>query len=159
MCTDHIVVYHVRLDRLNDDLYRKIKILEKPANQWLFFGVSSPGVEADSIGLTFMDASSYCIGSYGDVMVAGQCVVNSYRDLPSASILQPDLYVQRAEGDKLFSQGDEVVVTLDCMAHTLRVQSSMVDYTITIQRQHHQGQQWVLNVNFGGGDHQLSFVD
>jgi len=48
-----------------------------------------------------------------------------------------------------FTAGDEVVVTLDCSAQTLRLHTPTVDHTISILPQHHNPQQqWVLNVNF-----------
>jgi len=86
--------------------------------------------------------------SDGTVWTAGQIISSAY--LPSSSIIQPDLFKQR--GYEAFTAGDEVVVTLDCSAHTLRLQSPTVDHTISMEEQHHNPQQqWVLNVNFWGG--------
>jgi len=75
----------------------------------------------------------------------------------ASSIIKPDLFKQRRHGDQAFAAGDEVVVTLDCRAHTLRLQSPTVDHKIDILRQHHNPQQqWVLNVNCGHGDYEVS---
>jgi len=61
--------------------------------------------------------------------------------------------------DKAFTGGDEVVVTLDCSAHTLRLQSPTVDHTISIWQQHHNPQQqWVLNAKFMGGEYEVKLT-
>jgi len=89
------------------------------------------------------------------VIAAGQVIIDNYTKLPASSIIQADLLEQREHCDKVFSAGDEVVVVLDCTAHTLRLQSPTVQHEIPIQQQHHQ-QQWVLNVNFCPGDYQIT---
>jgi len=79
--------------------------------------------------------------------------------LQASSIIQPDLFKQRGGADKVFTAGDEVVVTLDCSAHTLRLQSPTVDHTISILQQHHNPQQqWVLNVNFMDGEYEVKLM-
>jgi len=89
------------------------------------------------------------------VYAAGQKIIG-YDDLP-ASIIQPDLFKQR--DNQAFAEGAEVVVTLDCSAHTLRLQSPTVDHTISILQQHHNPQQqWVLNVNFLNGNFELKLT-
>jgi len=91
------------------------------------------------------------------VRAAGQWIKGA--DLPSSSIIQPDLFKQRGVDDKVFAEGDEVVVTLDCSAHTLRLQSPTVDHTISILQQHHNPQQqWVLNVNLWHGDFEVKLT-
>jgi len=126
---------------------RKVKIT--PEN-YLFIGVSAPDIKPDSDGNTYYDSSSYCMASTGQVWAAGQWIRSG--GLPASSIIQPDLFKQQGA----FTGGDEVVVTLDCSAHTLRLQSPTVNHTISILQQHHNPQQqWVLNVNFGGGDFEL----
>jgi len=92
--------------------------------------------------------------SHGEVRAAGQKIISDHTKLPASSIIQADLLKQRQYCDKVFHEGDEVVVVLDCTAHTLRLQSPAVQHVIPIQQQHHQ--QWVLNVNFGGGDYQIT---
>jgi len=77
------------------------------------------------------------MGSDGTVCAAGQWTKGD--DLPASSIIQPDLFKQRG-GDKAFTAADEVVVTLDCSAHTLRLQSPTVDHTISMLQQHHNPQ-------------------
>jgi len=129
-------------------------VIKKPANEWLFIGVSAPGIQPDINCLTTRDSSSYGMFGDGDVRAAGQRVIDDYTKLPASSIMQANLLEQRATRDKVFRAGDEVVVVLDCTAHTLRLQTPIVQHVIPIQHQHHQ-QHWVLNVNFGGGDHQL----
>jgi len=94
------------------------------------------------------------MGSRGSVRAAGEWIIRNYTNLPPASIIQPDLLEQREFYDKAFRAGDEVVVVLDCTAHTLRLQSPTVQHVIEIQEQHYQ-QQWVLNVNFFFGEHQV----
>jgi len=89
------------------------------------------------------------------VIAAGQWIINNCTELPASSIIQADLFKQREHCDKVFRAGDEVVVLLDCTAHTLRLQSPTVQHVIPIQQQHHQ-QQWVLNVNFFPGDFQIT---
>jgi len=134
---------------------RKLKISRKSAKSFLIIGVSAPGIKPDCHGLTAWDSSSYCMGSTGGVCAAGQWI-SSVDDLPASSIIQPDLLEQRAVYDKVFTGGHEVVVTLDCSAHTLRLQSPTVDHTISILQQHHNPQQqWVLNVNFWPGDYEV----
>jgi len=136
---------------------RKLKITRKPENS-LIIGVSAPGIEPDSNGHTDRDSSSYCMWSYGDVRAAGQYIISS-NDLPASSIIQPDLFKQRGERDKAFTAGDEVLVTLDCSAHTLRLQSPTVDHTISILQQHQNPQQqWVLNVNFMRGEFEVKLT-
>jgi len=92
------------------------------------------------------------------VIAAGQWIIIG--GVPASSIIQPDLFKQRgARGDKVFTGGDEVVVTLDCSAHTLRLQSPTVDHTISILQQHHNPQQqWVLNVNFSDGEFEVKLT-
>jgi len=128
-------------------------VVKKPA--WgLFIGVSAPGIQPDSDGFTHEHSSSYGMWSYGEVIAAGLIIISDYTKLP-ASIIQADLFKQRERYDKVFRAGDEVVVVLDCTAHTLRLQSPTVQHVIPIQQQHHQ-QQWVLNVNFSHGDYQIT---
>ena len=135
---------------------RKVKVVKKPAVFSLFIGVSAPGIQPDSIGCTYEDSSSYGMWSHGQVIAAGQTIIDDYTKLPASSIIQADLFEQREwSSDKVFRAGDEVVVVLDCTAHTLRLQSPTVQHVIPIQQQHHQ-QQWVLNVSFGGGDYQIT---
>jgi len=92
------------------------------------------------------------------VRAAGQGI--SSDDLPASSIIQPDLFKQRREYDQVFTGGDEVEVTLDCSAHTLRLQSPTVDHTISIAKPSfwQRAQQWVLNVNFTWGDYELKLT-
>jgi len=130
-------------------------VVKKPADQSLIIGVSAPGIQPDSNGLTYLDSSCYGIWSDGLVRAAGQCIITDYTKLPASSIIQADLLKQRGDRDKVFRAGDEVVVVLDCTAHTLRLQSPTVQHVIPIQQQHHQ-QQWVLNVNFYPGDYQIT---
>jgi len=130
-------------------------VVKKPANRQLFIGVSAPGIQPHSNGLTYEDSSSYGMLSIGLVIAAGQCIIDDYTELPASSIIQADLLKQREDRDKVFRAGDEVVVVLDYTAHTLRLQSPTVQHVIPIQQQHHQ-QQWVLNVNFGYGEHQIT---
>jgi len=134
---------------------RKVKVVKKPAGNSLFIGVSAPGIQPNSDGLTYGDSSSYRMWSHGRVWAAGQKIIDDYTKLPASSIIQADLLKQREERDKVFRAGDEVVVVLDCTAHTLRLQSPTVQHVIPIQQQHHQ-QQWVLTVNFGLGDFQIT---
>jgi len=93
--------------------------------------------------------------SDGQVRAAGQRIISDYTKLPASSIIQADLFKEQADRDKVFRAGDEVVVVLDCTAHTLRLQSPTVQHVIPIQQQHHQ-QQWVLNVNFDYGDYDIT---
>jgi len=138
-------------------VYRKLKISRKSAENYLIIGVSAPGIEPDYYGYTYEDSSSYCMWSDGGVWAAGQCI--SRGDLPASSIIQPDLFKQRGGNDKVFTAGDEVLVTLDCSAHTLRLQSPTVDHTISIRQLHHNPrQQWVLNVNFWDGDYEVKLT-
>jgi len=130
-------------------------VVKKPADAWLFIGVSAPGIQPDNDGLTYKDASSYGMWSSGQVIAVGQWIIYNYTKLPASSIIQADLLKQREVWDTVFRAGDEVVVVLDCTAHMLRLQSPTVQHVIPIQQQHHQ-QQWVLNVNFGPGDHQIT---
>jgi len=134
---------------------RNVKVVKKPADRGLFIGVSAPGIQPRSDGWTSWDLSSYGMWSYGEVRAAGQRIIDDYTELPTSSIIQADQLKQRADYDKVFRAGDEVVVVLDCTAHTLRLQSPTVQHVIPIQQQHHQ-QQWVLNVNFGRGEHQIT---
>jgi len=133
----------------------KVKVVKKPADEWLVIGVSAPGIQPDEYGNTHGDSSSYGMDSYGEVRAAGQRIINDYTKLPASSIMQADLFKQLERYDKVFRAGDEVVVVLDCTAHTLRLQSPTVQHVIPIQQQHHQ-QQWVLNVNFGSGEQQIT---
>jgi len=134
---------------------RKVKVVTKPAGYTLFIGVSAPGIQPDRDGLTSGDSSSYGMESDGQVRAAGQRIISDYTKLPASSIIQADLFKQREHYDKVFSASDEVVVVLDCTAHTLRLQSPIVQHVIPIQQQHHQ-QQWVLNVNFDIGDYDIT---
>jgi len=129
-------------------------VVKKPAVGSLFLGVSAPGIEPSRGGLTVLNKSSYGMGSDGEVIAAGQLIISGHTQLPASSI-QADLLKQREYRDKVFRAGDEVVVVLDCTAHTLRLQSPTVHHVIPIQQQHHQ-QQWVLNVNFSVGDFQVT---
>jgi len=130
-------------------------VVEKPADGELFIGVSAPGIQPDSDGHTYLDSSSYGMWSDGEVRAAGRRIISDHTKLPASSIIKANHFKQRGDYDKLFSAGDQVVVVLDCTAHTLRLHSPTVQHVIPIQRQHHQ-QQWVLNVNFFGGDYQIT---
>jgi len=132
-------------------------VVKKPADRFLFIGVSAPGVQPNSDGLTLGDSSSYGLWSDGQVRAAGQRIIINHTELPASSIIRADLFKQRVALDKVFRAGDEVVVVLDCTTHTLRLQSPTVQLVIPIQQQHHQ-QQWVLNVNFHYGEHQVTIV-
>jgi len=91
-------------------------------------------------------------------MAAGK-IISYAGQLAASSVIQPELYRQRREGDLVFMAGDEVTMTLDCSAHTLRLQSPTVDHVIDILEQHqHPQQQWVLNVNFFDGPQQLAIL-
>jgi len=130
-------------------------VVKKPADYGLFIGVSAPGIQPNRDGLTCWHSSSYGMWSHGPVNAAGQCIINNYTKLPASSIVQADLLKQRGADDKVFRAGDEVVVVLDCTAHTLMLQSPTVQHVIPIQQQHHQ-QQWVLNVNLYWGDYHIT---
>jgi len=130
-------------------------VVKKSADGYIVIGVSAPGIQPHRYGYTDEDSSSYGMYSYGKVRAAGQVIINDYTKLPASSIIQADLFKQRGDYDKVFRAGDEVVVVLDCTAHTLRLQSPTVQHVIPIQQQHHH-QQWVLNVNFDGGDFQIT---
>jgi len=93
--------------------------------------------------------------SNGAVWAVGQTIVYDCTKLAASSTIQADLFEHRGDRDKVFRAGDEVVVVLDCTAHTLRLQSPTVQHVIPIQQQHQQ-QRWVLNVNFFGGDYQIT---
>jgi len=136
---------------------RKGRVVKKPAFWSLYIGISDPGIQPDIFGLTIGDSSSYGMWSHGNVCAAGQKITRGYNELPASSLIQADLLKQREYFDKVFRAGDEVVVVLDCTAHTLRLQSPTVQHVIPIQQQHHQ-QQWVLNVNFGYGEQQVTIV-
>jgi len=130
-------------------------VVKKPADRWLFIGVSAPGIQPDSVGRTHGDSSSYGMFSDAEVRAAGQGIISDYTKLPASSIIQADLFKQRGRYNVVFRAGDEVVVVLDCTAHTLTLQSPTVQHVIPIQQQHHQ-QQWVLNVDFFDGDYQIT---
>jgi len=130
-------------------------VVKKPANEALFIGISAPGNQPNSYGITDRDSSSYGMWSYGQVRTAGQWIIIDYTELPASSIIQADLLKQREDRDKVFRAGDEVVVALDCTAYMLRLQSPTVQHEIPIHQQYHQ-QQWVLNVNFDWGDYQIT---
>jgi len=136
-------------------LCRKVKVVRKPAGKWLLIGISAPGSAQPGSGYTYTAPSAYGIESSGEVWAAGKRIISDCNALPASSIVRADLFRQRAAHDKVFRVGDEVVVVLDCTAHTLRLQSPTVQHVIPIQQQHHQ-LQWVLNVNFSGGEHQVS---
>jgi len=99
------------------------------------------------------------------VCAAGKAVVDDDGNyaLPASSIILPEVYTRRERQyqstDRAFICGEEVAVTLDCTAHTLRLQSNTVDHTIDIEEQHRTPQQqWVLNVNFSYGDFEVELV-
>jgi len=137
------------------NLLRRLKILQLPADRFLFIGVSAPGIRANEQGRNSEDPSSYGLWSMGAAWQAGH-MIHKAAQLPPVFVTQPDLYAKRGKGS-VFSAGDEVIVTLDCYAHTLRLQSPTVDYTCKLEPQHQQ-QEWVLNLNFGRGEHQVQFV-
>jgi len=136
---------------------RKVKILQKPVDQPLFIGVSTPGVEPKKNGLICDDSSSYGMWSHGPVAAAGQWILSGAIKLPASSVIRNDLLERRAPFDRAFCAGDEVVVVLDCTSHTLRLQSPTVRYVVDIQQQHHL-HHWVLDINFGWGDHQVKLL-
>lgn len=139
---------------------RKLKLVKKPADRILFVGIAVAGVQPNSGGHTYLDSSSYGMWSNGEVRAAGQEVISWHHQLPASSITQADLFKKRWGNDKVFSAGDEVLVVLDCAAHSLTLQSPTVHYRISINQQHqclHQCQ-WVLNVNFGLGEHQIKLL-
>jgi len=93
------------------------------------------------------------------VFAAG-AVVDVYHNLPAPSIINQYQYKRRRGWERAFATGDEVLVTLDCSAHTVRLQSPTVNHTICMQQQHHRSHQlWVLNLNFGGcGDYEVKVI-
>jgi len=132
-------------------------VVIKPADGYLFIGVSAPGIQPDSDCNEDIDADvpSYGMGSVGGVRAAGRGIIYDYTALPASSIIQADQFEQRGRYDKVYRAGDEVLVVLDCTAHTLSLQSPTVQHVIDIQQWHHH-QQWVLNVNFGYGEQQVT---
>ena len=73
------------------------------------------------------------------MIAAEQVIINDCTKLPASSIVQADLLKQRGKSDKVFSAGDEVVVALDCAAHTLRLWSPMATVQYVIQMQQRSG--------------------
>jgi len=144
---DSTVQFHV--------VCRKVQVAKKPAGSSLFIGVSAPGIEPNTDGRTDGNSSSYGLWSGGSVIAAGQWIITDYTDLPASSIIQAHLLRQRERADKVFREGDEVVVVLDCTAHTLKLQSPTVQHVIHMQ-QHHHHEQWVLNVNFAQGGQKVT---
>ena len=138
-------------------LNRKIKILEKPPGELVFIGIAAPGIQPAIDGTTYADPSSYGIWSDGDVRAAGLKVITSH-EFPAASILRDDLDRVREWNDRMFSAGDEVSVTVDCSAFTVRLQSPTMDHLLHIKRGHKQ-QNWVFTVNFGYVIHQLQLLE
>jgi len=130
-------------------------VVKKPLVRWLFIGVSAPGIQPDSNGRTNGNSSAYGMFSSGAVRAAGQLIIDGDTKLPASSIIQADLLKQREDMDKVFCSGDEVVVVLDCTAHTLMLQSPTVQHVIPIQQQHHK-HEWVLDVDFWPGYFQVS---
>ena len=116
----------------------RILTVSRKSEYHLLIGVSAPGIKPDGDGCTHEDSSSYCMMSDGDVYAAGQRI--SRHCLPASSIIQPDLFEHRRWDDRAFAEWDDVIVTLDCSAHTLRLQSPTVDHTITSLQQHHTSQ-------------------
>lgn len=138
---------------------RRVKILRKPVDQWLFIGVATTDVRPDEFGRTDWDASSYGMWSDGKVIAAGQAVIASCDKLPVASITQPEVFKNREERDKVFSEGSEVVVSWDMAAQQLTLKSDTVEHVICIAPQHQQLQEyWVLNINFGWGEHVIKLL-
>jgi len=137
------------------DLFgRVLKILQKPVDQVLFIGVAAPGAMPDRFDCTDQVNSSCGIDSFGVVRCAGQNIGGG--GMPSAGIAQLALYKKRGQYDRVFSAGDEVTVTVDCASRKVRLQSATVDYTIDSGKI--EPQEWVLNVNFAGGDFQVQYV-
>jgi len=96
--------------------------------------------------------------SNGEARAAGQEVIGDYLQLPAASVTDTYMFNQREVDDKVFAEGDSVLMVLDCTAHTLRLTSAAVQYVIDIQQQHHHQAEWVLNVNFGDYDQQVKLL-
>jgi len=137
--------------------HRKLKISKK-VGDYLLIGVSAPGIKADSTGHTCRDPSSFCIRSNGVVYIAGEMI--SKDAFPPTSITQPDLFAQRGAYDKLFTEGDEVAVTVNCHSHKLRLQTPTVDHAISLPKKSfwQSDKQWVLNVNFWTGDFEVKLM-
>jgi len=136
---------------------RKLKIIEKPTDHNIFIGVSVPGIRPARDGSTDEDPTSYGMRSNGVVQAGPICLT---KKLPTPAITQRDVCDKRDTKDKVFSAGDEVSVTLDCVAHTLRLQSPTINYLINIQRarESQQTQLWVLNVTLNKGDHKIQLL-
>ena len=139
---------------------RILQIDQTPAIDWLFIGTAAPGVQPEKSGCTHKDSSSYCMASNGEVRAAGARIIPDAESLPASSFIQQPAVCHKRESqacDKVFSAVDEVVVVLDCTAHTLRLQSPNLQHGIDIQQQHYK-QEWVLNVNFECGEHRVRLV-
>jgi len=132
---------------------RILKILQKPVDQVVFIGVAAPHAIPNRFDRTDQVYSSCGIDSFGVIRVAGQALGGG---MPAASITQPALYKKRGLNDRVFSAGDEVTVTVDSASRKVRLQSATVDYTIDSGKI--EPQEWVLNVNFAGGDFQVQYV-
>jgi len=100
------------------------------SNRWLLFAVAAPGAKSDT---SCADSSCYGIAVSSQLWAKG-----SPSALPAGSHTSVDTY--------LWSEGDEVELTLNCEARTLRIKSRLVDHTIPDLP---AGQTWVpmLNLN------------
>jgi len=132
--------------------------LQKPADKYLFIGVAGAGAKPDRIGRSSSELTSYGLWSDGKVRVAGKAVPSQDDlQLPVASIKSVAVYSKRPAKDRVFSVGEEVKVTIDCIANTIRLESAMVDHTVKIKKRH-RPLNWVLNINFGKGEHQVQYL-
>lgn len=138
-------------------LSRCLAILKKPSASNLFIGIAAAGEVPDKRdGFTDDAPSSYGIWSSGVLITAGASVKRA--TLSSTAITRPDLFKQRRECDKVFAAGDKVTVTMDCDTSSVRFQSPTVDHTSSIYvPADQQPISWVLNINFGPGDHAVLF--
>jgi len=106
----------------------RFRIVALRNSHWIHFGVAAPGPKVDD---SYADPTNYAITSSGRLIAgSGQSV--------SWPVKPP------------FQSGDEVSLTLNCEARTVRVHSAHIDQTIADLP---AGQQWVPHINlYHSGD-------
>jgi len=118
----------------------------------IFIGVSAPGIQPDRMGLTAGDAASSGMWSDGGVWTARKVISSEL--LPDTAIIAADLFKQRPSVDRVYSNDDEVLVTVDYASDSLQIQTPTVSHVIALTKTS-ASQGWVLNVCFGKGEHQM----
>jgi len=113
----------------------------------LSVGIAESDIRLPRSNTTVMESQiSYSLSTVGQVISGGERLVSA-DEMPESFVIDPGLYDQDNRRRLAFFSDDEVVVTLDCSAHTVRFETPVIDLTLSIDARYHGREHfWALTV-------------